>query len=311
VNHPLSVVVPNYNGAHVLPRCLAALAAQTVAPASVVVIDNGSTDGSDAAVERDFPWVVVRRMGRNLGFGAAANLGVSEATTELVAVLNSDARPVPGWVEAVTGFAGNAPDRAWSWGGPLLSPDGLVESAGDCYSPAGFAYKHAKGERVGRLPVEPYEVFAPPGAAPVFRREVFQQLGGYDARYFLYLEDIDLAFRARTRGYSSWLVPGAVVEHDLGGSGTAPVTTWHIARNAIWCWVSNMPELHPWLLWRTTVREHRDARARGVGAAFVRGRLAGLVALPRLLGVRRAERRQRVVPAGELLRAVALPGQLD
>ncbi|MCW2542744.1 MAG: glycosyl transferase, family 2 [Frankiales bacterium] len=311
MSHRLSVVVPNYNGAHVLPRCLAALAAQTVAPASVVVIDNGSTDGSDAAVERDFPQVQVRRMGRNLGFGAAANLGVEGVSTELVAVLNSDARPVPGWVEAVTGFADTAPESAWSWGGPLLAPDGLLESAGDCYSVAGFAYKHAQGELVERIPAEPYEVFAPPGAAPVFRREVFQQLGGYDARYFLYLEDIDLAFRGRARGYTCWLVPQAAVEHDLGGSGSANVATWHIARNAIWCWVSNVPELHPRLLWRTTRREHRDARAKGVGAVFVRGRLVGLLALPRLLAHRRAERRQRVVPSAELLRAVALPGQLD
>ncbi len=311
MSRPLSVVIPNYNGASVLPRCLAALAAQTVPPVTVIVIDNGSTDGSDDAVEADFPGVVVQRMGRNLGFGAAANAGVAWATTELVAVLNSDARPVPTWVAEVTSFADVAPEGAWSWGGPLLSPDGLVESAGDCYSSWGFAYKHGQRREVACLPTEPYEVFAPPGAAPVFRREVFQQLGGYDARYFLYLEDIDLAFRARARGYTSWLLPGAAVEHDLGGSGSRAVSTWHIARNAIWCWVSNAPELHPRLLWRTTVREYGEARARGLGAAFVRGRLAGARSLPRLLAHRRAQRRSQVVPDDELLRAIALPGQLD
>jgi GT2 family glycosyltransferase len=310
VTSALGVVVPNFNGAAVLPRCLAALAAQTVPPAQVLVVDNGSVDGSAEAAEATSPGITVVRVGRNSGFGAAANLGVGLLSTPLVAVLNSDARPEPSWVARMTGFAAAAPQHAWSWGGVLVSPGGTVESAGDCYSPAGFAYKHAQGVVRDRLPDEPYEVFAPPGAAPVFRREVFASLGGYDARYFVYLEDIDLAFRARSRGWTSWVVPDVAVEHDLGASSNNRVATWHIARNSVWCQVSNLPEISPRALWATTRREHRAASTRGSGGAYARGRLAALPHLPRLLQHRRSERRARVVSDADLLRACLLPGAL-
>jgi GT2 family glycosyltransferase len=309
VSPALSVVVPNFNGAAVLPRCLAALRAQTLQPAEVVVVDNGSTDGSADEAERSGARVL--RLGRNTGFGAAANAGVDLVTSELVCVLNSDARPVAGWAEQVVGFAAHAPARAWSWGGPLVTPAGDLESAGDCYSPEGFAYKQGKGDPVEQLPTVPYEVFAPPGAAPVFRRSVFLDLGGYDARYFLYLEDIDLAFRARSRGHSSWVVPQALVEHDLGGSGTSAVAAWHIGRNAVWCQVTHAPSLNPRLVWATTARELSAHRAVGTSGPFLRGRLAAAWSLPRLMRQRRVERRSRVISDAELLVACGLPLRVE
>lgn len=306
----LAVVVPNFNGAQVLPRTLAALAAQTAPPDEVVVVDNGSLDGSAAAAEKDYPGVRVVRVGWNSGFGAAANRGVAETSSPLVAVLNSDARPVSRWVERVTAFAAAAPSSAWCWGGVLVTPGGRVESAGDCWSVNGFSYKHAQGAGLEQLPAEPYEVLAPPGAAPVFRREVFLALGGYDDRYFLYLEDVDLALRARSRGWTSWVLPGAEVEHDLGASGTNAVATWHVARNEVWCQLTHSPQLHPRALWRTTRRELAAARSRGAGGAYVRGRLAAVPALPRLLVARKQERRARAISDEELLRSCELPGAL-
>lgn len=303
----LSVVIPNFNGSAVLPRCLASLAVQTVAPLEVLVVDNGSIDGSAEAVERDFPTVRVLRVGHNSGFGAAANLGVAESTGRLVSILNSDARPEPTWVATMTAFV---EPTAWSWGGLLISATGQVESAGDCYSMAGFAYKHAQGEPRERIPSEPYEVFAPPGAAPVFRRDVLLELGGYDSRYFLYLEDIDLAFRARSRGHTSWVIPTVAVEHDLGGSGTSEIATWHIARNAVWCHVANAPALNPRLFAATTVRELREARQRSAALPYLRGRAAALSAIPRLLRQRREELRARTVDGSALVRMGMLPGAL-
>src|SRR6185436_9328035 len=135
-----------------------------------------------------------------------------------------------------------------------------VESAADCYDPGGFAFKAAQGASAGALPVDPYEVFAPPGAAPLFDRERFMALGGYDARYFLYYEDIDLAFRARLRGWRALVVPGAHVEHDLGGSGTSERTRYFVARNSLTCAVANLPEFHGRLIANNARREWRSAR---------------------------------------------------
>lgn len=304
----LAVVVPNYNGEQILPSCLEALRRQTRAPAAVVVVDNGSTDGSLALLERDFPEVTVISRGFNSGFGGAANLGVQAVTTPLVAVLNSDARPAPNWVEEMVAFER---EGGWSWGGLLLSPSGRVESAGDCFSPYGFTYKHAQGVLPAALPPEPYEVMTPPGAAPVFVRETFLALGGYDERYFLYVEDIDLALRARARGHTSWVVPSTSVEHDLGGSGTNAIATWHSARNSVWCYVTHAPRLSARAIWSTTLREWRAARGKGAGGAYARGRLAAVRHLPRLVRLRRAERRARTITDAEVLRSFGLPGALE
>ncbi len=144
----------------------------------------------------------------------------------------------------------------------------------------------------------------------MFRREVFLGLGGYDARYFLYLEDIDLAFRARSRGHRSYVVPGATVEHDLGGSGTASAAQRWVARNQLWCWVAHAPDLSARSLARTTAREWREARRRGLGRAYAGGRAAALLDLPRLLAQRRGERLARLVPDAVLAAACDLGPEL-
>ncbi len=293
----LAVVVPNHDGAHVLGRCLAALAAQTRPPDEVLVVDDASRDGSADAVERDWPGVRVLRRPRNGGFGATANDGVRAVGTELVAVLNSDARPAPDWAAQVAGFAR---EGAWSWGGVLTSRDGLLESAGDCCSPAGYSYKQWQGRRPEELPAAPYEVFAPPGAAPVFVRERFLELGGYDARYFLYFEDLDLAFRGRARGWTSWVLPAARVEHDMAASSTGAVATRYIARNGLWCHVANAPGLHPRLVLRTSRQQLARARAEGVAGPWLRGRASAGAALPRLLAERRRRRAASVLTPRQL-----------
>jgi len=298
----LTVVVPNYNGAAVLPRCLAALRAQTRSPDAVIVVDNGSVDGSAELAERE-PGVQVLRRRTNTGFGAAANAGVAAATTPLVAVLNSDARPARLWAERMTAFGR---DGAWSWGGVLVTVDGAVESAGDCYSFHGHSFKAWKGRSPDALPSEPYEVFAVPGAAVVYDRHVFTRLGGYREELFLYYEDIDLAFRARAAGYSAWVVPDVHVEHDMGASSTPRRATYFIARNAVDIYVRNVPDLHPRLFWRTTVRELREARRSARGSAYLRGRAAGLARIPRSLMARPAVQRAHVVPAETLVTLATL-----
>jgi GT2 family glycosyltransferase len=285
----LSVVIPNYNGARVLPSCLRALAAQDTPPAEVVVVDDGSSDGSADRAAVDYPGARVLRLQRNGGFAGAANAGVRAAAGPIVAVLNSDARPRPYWVHAVSAFHRS---DCFSWGGPLLRPDGFIESAGDIWYPQGHTGKWLAGAIAANVPGEPYEVFAPPGAAVVFDRGLFLELGGYDERFGLYLEDIDLAFRAHRRGLRSWLVPTAPVEHDLAASSSPARATWYIARNSLWCHVMNSPDLRVRDFLNTTLREYRAASLRNVGAPYLMGRAAAIAGLRRSL----VERRRRQYP---------------
>ena len=290
----VAVVIPNFNGAAFIHHCLDALLAQERPPDDIVVVDNGSTDASAAMLAVRYPMVRVERLDHNLGFAGGVNHGVRATTTELVAVLNSDAIAETSWLAEL--LAAPRPDDVWAWGTVLVAEEtGRIESAGDRCSHLGLASKHLRDQPLDALPTEPFEVFAPPGAAPLFRRSVFDELGGYADHFFLYYEDVDLAFRARLRGHRVLMVPTARVRHALGKSGTAARQRYFIARNSTWCAVRNLPHAGPRTVWLGTKRGLRDARARGYVWPFLRGKAAALLGLPAALRQRKAIQATRVV----------------
>jgi GT2 family glycosyltransferase len=301
----VAVVIVNYNGERLLPDCLAALAAQTLAPVQIVVADNGSKDGSLALLRAHHPHVDVLEIGRNSGFAGGANRGVRATAAPWVCVLNSDATPAPDWLAELTGAARDA--QTWALGSVLVSAgSGRIESAGDQYAPAGYAYKLLRDRPLADLPASPYPVFAAPGAAPVFRRDVFDALGGYEERFFLYYEDVDLAFRAVLAGYHALLVPSARVVHRLGATTRSHARArFYVARNSVWCAVRCLPEARPRGLARRWALELRTNRPRRLAPVEVVGRLAGFAGLPRALRERRAIQAARIAPTeqvGALLR---------
>jgi GT2 family glycosyltransferase len=292
----VAVVVVNYDGERLLPDCLAALAAQTLAPDEIMVADNGSRDGSLALLRAKHPEVATLALGRNFGFAGGANRGVAATAAPWVCVLNSDATPAPDWLEQLM----TAPrgGRTWALGSVLVSAaTGRIESAGDQYAPQGYAYKLLRDRPLDELPADPYAVFAAPGAAPVFRRDVFEQLGGYEERFFLYYEDVDLAFRAVLRGYHALLVPGARVTHQLGATTRSRARArFYVARNSAWCAVRCLPRARPGVLLGRMALELRTNRPRRLVAVEVAGRAAALAGLPRALRERRAIQATRTAP---------------
>jgi N-acetylglucosaminyl-diphospho-decaprenol L-rhamnosyltransferase len=291
----VAVVIVNFNGKRLLPACLAALRAQTLAPAEVLVADNGSRDGSLALLRAHHPGVGVLALGHNFGFAGGANRGVAATSAPWVCVLNSDATPAPDWLETLTA-APRDEDRTWALGSVLVSAaTGRIESAGDQYDPAGFAYKLLRDQPLSALPREPYAVFAAPGAAPVFRRNVFEALGGYEERFFLYYEDVDLAFRAVLAGYHALLVPSARVVHQLGATTRSHARArFYVARNSVWCAVRCLPGATPRRLARRWLSELRTNRPRRLIGVELAGRAAALAGLPRALHERRAIQSARV-----------------
>ncbi len=304
----VAVVIVNFNGERLLPECLAALAAQTLEPAEVLVADNGSRDGSLALLRAHHPGVGVLELGRNHGFAGGANRGVAATSAPWVCVLNSDATPAPDWLERLTAAPRTA--RTWALGSVLVSASkGLIESAGDQYDPAGFAYKLLRDRPLSDLPAEPYAVFAAPGAAPVFRRDVFDALGGYEERFFLYYEDVDLAFRAVLAGYHALLVPDAHVTHRLGATTKSLARArFYVARNSVWCAVRCLPEASALRLGRRWLLELRTNRPRRLIGVELAGRAAALAGLPRALHERRAIQDARVPGLDELGVLLRPPG---
>lgn len=248
----VAVVIVNWNGAAVLRACLRSVAAQTVSPARVLVVDNGSSDGSCEGLSQEFPAVEVVRLGRNVGFAAANNRAAERvADCRWIAALNPDAFPDRRWLESLLLAAASHPQHV-SFGSRMLqaaSPDKL-DGVGDVYHVTGLVWREGRGRGAAGHYIEEQEIFSPCAAAALYRRDVFLALGGFDEDYFCYLEDVDLGFRLRLAGHRCLYVPTAVVLHQ--GSAVTGVRSdfalYHGHRNLAWTFVKNVPGVWFWLL---------------------------------------------------------------
>jgi len=240
----VSVIIVNWNGRKVLNRCLTALSAQDYKDFEVIVIDNGSTDGSVDGLEVGWLGTRVIRLKENRGFAAANNLGAGLALGTWIALLNNDAFPSPGWLGSLVSAATKNPEFTFFASCLTMARQGeYLDGMGDVYHVSGVAWRRGHGNRRRDQETKPSEVFGPCAAAALYPREIFIQIGGFDEAFFCYLEDVDLAFRLRLQGYRCLYVPEALVEH-VGSATTdehSEFVIYHVHRNLIWTYVKNMP----------------------------------------------------------------------
>ena len=253
----VGLVIVTYNAAAFIGRALAAVAAQTRPPDEVVIIDNASSDGTGRAIEQATAgWSIPVRVvaaGGNLGFAAANNRGVAILSQrELIALLNPDAFPEPGWLAALLAAAEAHPE-AGSFASRLMldGTPGRLDGVGDVCHVSGLVWRHAHGRLEQDVPeaASSGPVFAACAAAALYRRDDWVRLGGLDERFFCYVEDVDLGFRLQLAGRPCRYVADAVVHHL--GSASAGVgsdfAVYHGHRNLEWLFLKNMPAP---LLWR-------------------------------------------------------------
>ena len=271
-----AVVVPNWNGAAWLPDCLDSIESQTLRPARVVVVDNGSTDGSlELLAERG---VEVVELGRNTGFAHAANRGIEAAGGELVALVNTDVVLEPDWLERMAAALAAHP-RAGAVACKMvdLRDPALLWDAGDVLRRDGAAIQRGRGERDDGAYDAPGEVFSACGGAALYRRAAVLEAGGFDERYFAYLEDVDLGLRLRLSGWSCRYEP-AVARHAGGGSSgqlELPPEGW-VARNGLllalrWFpprWLPLVAYRHLGRAWQALLGGRLRAHLRGLRAAL-------------------------------------------
>lgn len=217
--HRATVVIPNWNGVAFLGECLDALASQSAGPPAVIVVDNGSADGSVEFIRENHPGVRVIENPVNEGFGRAVNKGIAAADTEFVALLNNDAVPDPGWIGTLVAALDEYPGFD-SCACKIVfhdKPD-EIDSAGDAYTPWGMVSNRGHGEPDdGRLDT-PGPVFGPCAAAALYRRSLFDDVGLFDENMFAYYEDTDLSLRAALAGHKCLYVPAARVRHHYSAS---------------------------------------------------------------------------------------------
>ncbi len=228
----LAVVVVNWNSRDDLAACLRSLAAQTHRALDVVVVDNGSTDGSAELVRQDFPAVRLVETGENLGFAEGSNRGIAATDTAWVAMLNNDAVAEPGWAEALVDAALAAEPRCGMLQSVLLfqkdPPE--INSTGLEILPNGTGKDREFGAP-WRTPRDAEEdIFCPTAGACLYRRAMLDEVrlptGWFDRGHFLYSEDADLGWRARLAGWSAKLVPRSIVRHKFHGSSVRHDAGW-------------------------------------------------------------------------------------
>lgn len=311
-----TVVIVNFNGgAHVL-RCLESLAAQTMLPERIVLVDNGSTDGSLAAC-REFvasrPELAERTTidatSENLGFAAGSNRGIAAADTELVALLNPDAFPEPRWLEALVAAAAAYPECAAFGSRQMLTGrPGMLDGIGDRWHASGLAWRDGHGRPLRPADLEAREIFSACAAAALYRRQAVIAIGGFDEDYFCYGEDVDLGFRLRLAGHAARSVPDAVVEHVGGASSTGQFATYFGHRNLVWTLVKNTPgPVLPVALLAHLLQSILGMvilGCRGRGAAFLRAKRDAVAGLGRCWQKRRIVQAARRVSTWRFLSMV-------
>jgi hypothetical protein len=301
------VIIPNWNGHIHLDACLTALDKQTYQDFEVVVVDNGSQDDSVTFVRERFPEVRVIALTENRGFAGGINAGLTVAEGEFIALLNNDTVADPEWLAALQrATQEQAQYGMWASRVVLWDQPELLDSAGDGLTVTGAPFKRGH-LRPACDYEEPREVFGPSGAAALYRRGLLEEGGGLDRDFFLIHEDVDLALRARLRGYRCWYVPEAVVHHKVNAS--LGYMSWEYVfygqRNLEYLFFKNFPFslllrcLPAHLLFNVLACGHFVLR--GHGLAFLQAKGAAVRALPAVLRKRREVQRQRRIAPGCLL----------
>ncbi len=263
----VTVVIPNYNGLRFMEPCVSALEAQTYTDFCVLIVDNGSTDGSVDWIGRfikegDAPFETrAVFLDTNTGFAGAANTGIENADSELVLLLNNDTEPTESFIEElVRPFDKDKDGRLFAVSPKMIQlyDKDLLDDAGDGYALLGWAFQRGVGRRVDEPKFQKEkEVTSACAGASMYRRSLLLKLAykgedsegnvkaePFDTAHFAYLEDIDLSLRARTEGYRVIYAPRAAVYHVGSGTSGSRYNSFKVrlaARNQIWLNYKNMP----------------------------------------------------------------------
>lgn len=244
----VTVVIPNYNGIRFLKDCLDSVLNQnTNTPEyEVLIVDNGSTDGSVPLIEEQYPQVRIERLPDNTGFCHAVNVGIQKATYPYVILLNNDTRVKKDFINALYQAILSKP-QAFSVSAKMLAWDNpeLLDDAGDRYCALGWAYARGKGKPAAFYG-ESCEIFSSCGGAAIYKKELLRKIGLFDEAHFAYLEDLDICYRARIYGYRSYYEPGAEVIHYGSASSGSRYNEWKTSlasANNIYVIGKNMPVL--------------------------------------------------------------------
>ncbi len=283
-----SLIVPNYNGQHYLSALFRALERQTFTDFECIVVDDASTDESLSVIES---WSLSFRIvsnSQNLGFAVSCNNGAAAANGKYIVLLNSDTEPEPGWLaELASGICTDPYAGMYASKVLLMQPRGHLHTTGDTMGRDGVPNSRGVWEADKDQYDATTDVFSASGCAAAYDRRLWEALGGLDESFWMYLEDVDFAFRARLMGARAVYVPSARVLHQLTATASGSLNSYYVGRNTIWLIAKDMPTAlikKNWasILWRQ-MSIAADALQNVCGSAArarLKGQLIGLLTLP-------------------------------
>ncbi len=273
MSNPLpSVIVLNWNGKRFLDECLSSLRAQTYKDFEVILVDNGSNDGSVEFIKGKYGGLVTLiENERNLGFATGNNQGIRAAKGDYILLLNNDTKVDPRWMEKLVKVAEE--DRTVGMcASKILCYDDprVIDNVGHLIYRDGLNRGRGRLEKDMGQYEEIEEVLFPSGCAALYRREMLEEIGLFDDDFFAYGDDTDLGLRGRWAGWRCLYVPQAVVYHKYSGStgSYSPFKAFYVERNRVWIALKFFPLR---LLYKTPYYTLKRFILQAYGALFHRG----------------------------------------
>jgi len=299
-----SIIIPHLNGKQHLDDCLGSLRAQTFSDFEVILVDNGSTDGSQGYVQSLYPEVRLLELSSNLGFTGACNAGYAAARGDIIFLLNNDTEADERWLETVLDAFERYP-LVGSIASKLLLFDrrDVFHTAGDYYRVDGTPGNRGVWQKdVGQYEQETF-AFGACGGGGAYRRAALEEIGFLDDDFFFSCEDVDLAWRIHLAGWQVLFAPQAIVYHKLKASGGGGVSSsYYDGRNFLYVIWKNYPSALLRKHWREIARAQLQISKEALGAwrgeaarARLRGQLAGLWGVLAMRSKRKAIQNQRVL----------------
>ena len=312
----VSVIIVNWNQRQLLDKCLGLFGKQTLQNIEILLVDNGSTDGSVAYVREHFPNVHVIALPENRGFAGGNNVGIRAARGEYIALLNNDAQPEPQWLEALVHALEAHPEVGFCASKMLRADDPrVIDTAGDLFYDYGVGGKRGMDQLDGPEFSRTEYVFGACAGAAIYRRAMLEDIGLFDEDFFLYGEDIDLSFRAQLRGYKCLFVPQARVHHQVAATAGwgSHLSVYYSLRNMLYVLVKDMPaslllrHLGPILFY--FLAGDMIFTVAGYAGAVARARRDNLKMLRKMMAKRRAIQAARCMPEA-YIESILTKGQL-
>ena len=293
IDNMISVIIVNFNGRHFLDRCLSALDIQTCKNFETILVDNASTDGSVEHVLNSYSWVRLIQNKTNRGFAGGVNDGIRASNGKYILTLNNDTIADPHFVEELaTAMAGDPSTGMCA--SKMLYLDGRINSTGIDISRSGAAWDIGMFEEDRGQYDKKNEIFGPCAGAALYRKKMLDEIGLFDEDFFLFMEDVDLAFRARLAGWKCIFVPSARVVHIHGGSSgfRSNLSIYYGNRNIVWYVVKNYPIrtlliCSPWVIGRNCgIIPYYIIK--GNGMAIIRAKIDALKGIRHMVKKRKA-----------------------